>query len=111
MSFANRAITLAIGLAMIGGSIGAAAARLRGSATIHGARRSTSAWQIKIGASIPSCATARSRPGAPARCTGRMRAIRHEERVMAGFNHSHLTPAEHRALNQQENAVSRQIGY
>jgi hypothetical protein len=29
---------------------------------------------------------------------------------MAGLNHSHLTPAEHRALNQQENALSRQIG-
>jgi hypothetical protein len=37
-------------------------------------------------------------------------AIRTEERTMAGFNGSHITAAEQRALNQQENAVSRQIG-
>jgi hypothetical protein len=30
---------------------------------------------------------------------------------MAGFDHSHLIRADHRALNQQENAVSRRIGY
>jgi len=29
---------------------------------------------------------------------------------MAGFNGGHITRAEQRALNQQENAVSRQIG-
>jgi len=38
------------------------------------------------------------------------RAIRYEERAMAGFNGGHITRAEQRALNQQENAVSRQIG-
>jgi len=38
------------------------------------------------------------------------RAIRNEERAMAGFNGGHITRAEQRALNQQENAVSRQIG-
>ena len=38
------------------------------------------------------------------------RAIRHEERTMAKFNNGHITPAEQKALNQQENAVSRQIG-
>jgi hypothetical protein len=38
------------------------------------------------------------------------RTIRAEERFMAGFNGGHITPAEQRALNQQENAVSRQIG-
>ena len=38
------------------------------------------------------------------------RAIRNEERVMASFNHGHITRAEQRALNQQENVVSRQIG-
>jgi hypothetical protein len=36
--------------------------------------------------------------------------IRTEERTMAGFNGGHITPAEQRALNQQENAVSKQIG-
>ena len=38
------------------------------------------------------------------------RQIRHEERQMASLNHGHITGAEQRALNQQENAVSRQIG-
>jgi len=37
-------------------------------------------------------------------------AIRKEERTMASTNGSHITKAEKRALNQQENQVSRQIG-
>ncbi|MDN0082678.1 hypothetical protein QU487_07935 [Crenobacter sp. SG2305] len=36
--------------------------------------------------------------------------IRVEERAMAGQNHGHVTKLEQRTLNQQENAVSRQIG-
>ena len=36
--------------------------------------------------------------------------IRREERTMSRFNNGHVTPAEQRALNQQENSVSRQIG-
>jgi len=38
------------------------------------------------------------------------RMIRREERFMASQNHGAITRAEQRALNQQENAVSRQIG-
>ena len=38
------------------------------------------------------------------------RTIRHEERAMARTNGGHLTKAEQRSLNQQENQVSRQIG-
>ena len=38
------------------------------------------------------------------------RAIRGEERTMSGFNNGHITPAEQKSLNQQENAVSKQIG-
>ena len=38
------------------------------------------------------------------------RTIRREERAMARVNGGHITRAERRALNQQENAVSRQIG-
>jgi hypothetical protein len=38
------------------------------------------------------------------------RAIKNEERSMAGFDHGHITGAEQKALNQQENAVSHQIG-
>jgi hypothetical protein len=44
------------------------------------------------------------------RLHGEDRAIRNEERSMADFNGGHITGAEQRALNQQENAVSRQIG-
>ena len=38
------------------------------------------------------------------------RAIRQEERTMSKFNNGHITGAERKSLNQQENAVSRQIG-
>jgi hypothetical protein len=38
------------------------------------------------------------------------RQIRREERTMASQNGGHITKAEQKALNQQENAVSRQIG-
>lgn len=38
------------------------------------------------------------------------RRIRREERLMASQNGGHITRAEQKALNQQENAVSRQIG-
>jgi len=36
--------------------------------------------------------------------------IRQEERDMASQNHGHITKQEQVTLNQQENAVSRQIG-
>ena len=38
------------------------------------------------------------------------RAIRREERTMASTNHGHITKAEQKSLNQQENQVSKQIG-
>lgn len=37
-------------------------------------------------------------------------AIRQEERSMASTNGGHITKTEQRALNQQENQVSKQIG-
>jgi hypothetical protein len=37
-------------------------------------------------------------------------AIRTEEKTMAGLNGGHITKSEQRALNQQENKVSKQIG-
>ena len=37
--------------------------------------------------------------------------IRSEERAMARINGGYITPAEQRALNQQENVVSRRIGW
>lgn len=36
--------------------------------------------------------------------------IRQEERTMASQNNGHITKAEQKALNQQENAVSKEIG-
>ena len=36
--------------------------------------------------------------------------IRTEERLMASQNGSHITKLEQKTLNQQENAVSKQIG-
>jgi len=38
------------------------------------------------------------------------RQIRHEERMMASQNNGHITRQELKTLNQQENAVSAQIG-
>jgi Spy/CpxP family protein refolding chaperone len=38
------------------------------------------------------------------------RQIRREERAMASQNGGHITRLEQKTLNQQENAVSRQIG-
>jgi hypothetical protein len=37
-------------------------------------------------------------------------ALRQEERTMASTNHGHITKAEQKSLNQQENQVSKQIG-
>ena len=37
-------------------------------------------------------------------------AIRQEERAMASTNGGHITKTEQKALNQQENQVSKQIG-
>ena len=41
---------------------------------------------------------------------GEDHAIRTEERTMASTNGGHITKTEQRALNQQENQVSQQIG-
>ena len=40
---------------------------------------------------------------------GEDRAVRHQERFDARFDRGHLTRADQRALNQNENGVSRQI--
>jgi hypothetical protein len=48
--------------------------------------------------------------GQAARLHRQDRLIRREEGFMASLNNGHITPAEQRALNQQENAVSRRIG-
>jgi hypothetical protein len=38
------------------------------------------------------------------------RQVRREERTMASLDGGHITRADQRALNQQENAISHQIG-
>ncbi len=38
------------------------------------------------------------------------RQVRREERTMASLDGGHITRADQRTLNQQENAISRQIG-
>ena len=43
-------------------------------------------------------------------CIGKIIRSAGEERVMASHDGGHITRADQRALNQQENAVSRQIG-
>jgi hypothetical protein len=40
---------------------------------------------------------------------GEDRMLRHQERFDARFDHGHITRADQRALNQDENGVSRQI--
>lgn len=40
---------------------------------------------------------------------GEDRMLRHQERFDARFDHGHITRADHRALNQDENGVSHQI--
>jgi hypothetical protein len=37
-------------------------------------------------------------------------AVHQEERLMASQDHGHITRSEQHVLNQQENAISRQIG-
>jgi hypothetical protein len=41
---------------------------------------------------------------------GDVRGIRHQERLAARLDHGHITKAEQRGLNQEENAVSGQVG-
>ena len=48
--------------------------------------------------------------GKAARLHAKDRKIRQEERLMASQNGGHITKTEQKALNQQENAVSKQIG-
>lgn len=45
-----------------------------------------------------------------ARLTAKDHKIRQEERLMASQNGGHITKSEQKVLNQQENAVSKQIG-
>jgi hypothetical protein len=54
-------------------------------------------------------ATGAISPAKAARLHRKDRQIRREERTMASLNHGHVTKAERRSLNQQENKVGRKI--
>jgi hypothetical protein len=107
---APKIVALAVGLAITGASIGTAAA------DTPWQRRHP--WREQVNhrlANLNHRINAERREGelAPrqARALRREdRAIRGQERFMAGFHDSHLTGAERRALNQEENGLSRRIG-
>lgn len=110
MRYATRAITFVMSFAMVDASISAAAA-----STPWQRHRP---WRVQVNqrlANLNRRINVERREGELTPWQAGVlhredRAVRREERVMAAFNHTHLTRAEHRALNQQENALSRQIG-
>jgi hypothetical protein len=110
MSYATKAITLAMSLAIVGASIGAAAASTPW--------QRSHPWRVQVNHRLANLnrrinvdrRDGQLTPWQAGALHREDRAIRREERVMSGLDRSHLTRAEHRALNQEENAVSRQIG-
>jgi len=109
MTLVNRFSMIAIALAALGTSISAASAETYWQAT-HPRRAEVNerlAYQnYRINRGV---AEGRISPYEARRLHAEDRIIRHEERFMARFNGGHVSRAEQRALNQQENAVSRQI--
>ena len=110
MGSISKIVALAVGLAVTGASLGTAAAD-----TLWQRRHP---WREQVNhrlADLNRRVTAERREGELAPGQARLlrredRAIRRQERFMAGFHGSHLTGAEHRALNQEENGLSRRIG-
>jgi hypothetical protein len=100
MTPVNRFSMIAIALAALGTSMSAASAE-----TLWQANHPRQNYRINRGV-----ADGRISPYEARQLHAEDRAIRHEERFIAGFNGGHITRAEQRALNQQENAVSGQIG-
>jgi hypothetical protein len=110
MTLVNRFSMIAIALAALGTSMSAASAETYWQAT-HPRRAEVNerlAYQnYRINRGV---ADGRITPYEARRLHAEDRIIRHEERFAASFNGGHISRAEQRALNQQENAVSRQIG-
>ena len=110
MGSISKIVALAVGLAITGASIGTAAA------DTPWQRRHP--WRAQVNhrlANLNQRINAERREGKLAPRQARTlrredRTIARQERFMAGFHDSHLTGAEHRALNQEENGLSRQIG-
>jgi hypothetical protein len=110
MGSISKIIALAVGLAITGASVGTAAA------DTPWQRRHP--WREQVNHRLTNLdrrINTERREGelAPRQARALRRedgTIRQQERFMAGFHNSHLTGAEHRALNQEENGLSRQIG-
>jgi hypothetical protein len=106
----SKIIALAVGLAITGASIGTAAA------DTPWQRRHP--WREQVNhrlANLNRRINTERREGELAPWQARAlhredRTIRRQERFMAGFHDSHLTGADHRALNQEENGLSHRIG-
>jgi hypothetical protein len=96
--------------ATVGMSATAASAETRGRPITRAVSRRAAALPCRNVHIHEGVASGRITPRQAQRLHAEDHAIRIEERVMARFNGGHISKAERRALNQQENAVSRQIG-
>jgi len=109
MTLVTRFSMIAIALAAVGTSMTSASAESYWQAT-HPRRAEVNerlAYQnYRIDRGV---ADGRISPYEARRLHAEDRIIRHEERFVARFDGGHISRAEQRALNQQENAVSRQI--
>jgi hypothetical protein len=109
MTLVTRFSMIAIALAAVGTSMTSASAESYWQAT-HPRRAEVNgrlAYQnYRIDRGV---ADGRISPYKARRLHAEDRTIRHEERFVARFDGGHISRAEQRALNQQENAVSRQI--
>jgi hypothetical protein len=110
MSYGSKIVALAIGLAMIGASIGTAAADTPWQRH-HPWREQVNHRLTNLNRRINTERREGELTSGQARALHREdRTLRQQERFMARFHNSHLTRAEHRSLNQEENGLSRQIG-
>jgi hypothetical protein len=111
MSYGSKIIPLAVVLAMTGASIGTAAAGDTPWQRHHPWREQVNQRLKNLNKRISTERREGELTPGQARALHREdRKIRQQERSMASFHNTHLNRADHRALNQEENAVSRQIG-
>jgi hypothetical protein len=109
-TFARKAILVASSVALIAGTAGAASADTRWQ-NHHPRREEVNNRLNRQNRRIHQERKEGELTGAQARNLHREdHQIRQEERDMASQNGSHITKSEQRTLNQQENAVSGQIG-
>lgn len=110
MKFSTR-ISLALVLAAASGAGFAQAASAPGWDKSHPRRAEVNARLANQNRRIhQEVAEGEMSKGRAARLHKEDRQVRQEERDMAAQNHGHITKAEQRVLNGQENRVSKQIG-